>query len=312
MGSLTVSQIPIIDFSDENMKPGTDTWFSASQVLRSAVESHGCFYAMTNEISMELFNSVFALMKELFDLPLETKNQKTSEKPNHGYYPRIPKAPLYESVGIDLDGSTNEEAIQMFANKMWPKGYDHFCEAINLYAKLLVEMDRTAKRLLFDAYGLDKRDCDSLLESTNYMFRSFKYLVPHKTQNTLGLYAHTDSSYFTIIHQNNVAGLQVKLKTGEWVDTDPSHCMFVFLAGDALKVWSNDRIQSCEHRVIMWEEKERYSMGLLSYNRKKVQTHEEMIDEKHPSRYKEFNHYEYINLRSKFPPQEEISNFILL
>ena len=105
-----------------------------------------------------------------------------------------------------------------------------------MYAKLLAELDQTAKRLLFDAYGLERRHCDSLLESTNYVLRRFKYLMPHNNEEDLGLPAHTDNTYFTILHQNNVTGLQVKLKNGEWIDSDPSPSMFLFVAGDALKV----------------------------------------------------------------------------
>ncbi|XP_054780189.1 probable 2-oxoglutarate-dependent dioxygenase AOP1.2 [Prosopis cineraria] len=261
---------------------------------------------------MELCNSVFDLMKELFDLPLETKKQKTSDKPNHGYFERNPKVPLYEAIGIDLDGPSYDKAVQNFTNIMWPTGYDHFCETINLYAKLLIEMDQTAKRLLFDGYDLDQSGCDSLLNSTNYMIRSFKYLVPQKAQNNLGLIAHTDSSYFTILHQNNVAGLEAKLRTGEWVNIDPLPSKFLFLAGDALKVWSNDRIPPLEHKVMMTEDKERYSIGLFSYNSKMMETEEGLVDEDHPLRYKAFNHYEYIKLRNKFPTQTELLNFIML
>ena len=122
---MIVPEIPIIDFMDENLKPGNKTWFSASQVVRSALEANGCFYAMNNKISMELHNSVLSLMEELFDLPPETKMQETTDKPNQSYYGN-PKLSLYEGIGIDLDGPSMEEAIQKFATIMWPKGYNHF------------------------------------------------------------------------------------------------------------------------------------------------------------------------------------------
>ncbi|XP_028795899.1 probable 2-oxoglutarate-dependent dioxygenase AOP1 [Neltuma alba] len=142
------------------------------------------------------------------------------------------------------------------------------------------------------------------------MLRGFKYLVPQNNENNLGLHAHTDVTYFTILHQNNVKGLQVKLKSGEWIDVDPSPCKFLFLAGDALKIWSNDRIQSCQHQIIVKEKKKRLSVGLFSFNNKKVQTQEELVDEDHPIRYKSFDHYEYITFRKNFPSQ--ISSFLLL
>ncbi|TKY64524.1 2-oxoglutarate-dependent dioxygenase AOP1 [Spatholobus suberectus] len=292
MDSQTVFQVPVVDFTQEGLKPGTERWASACQVIRSALEDHGCFYALCDKVPMELYNSVFTLMEELFDLPLETKMQKISDKPYHGYYGQNVRVPLYESLGIN--DPLTMEGVQEFAKLMWPAGYDHFCETLGLYAKLLVELDHITKRMVFDGYGLDQRHCDSLLESTNYMLRSFKYRLPQKDENNLGLHGHTDTSFFTILHQNNVNGLQVKLKNGEWIDTDPSPFMFLILAGDAFKVWSNDRMHCCEHRVIISAKKERYSMGLFSLGGKMVETQEELVDEEHPRRYKPFDHYEYL------------------
>lgn len=111
-----------------------------------------------------------------------------------------------------------------------------YSETLGVYAKVLGELDHMTKRMVFDGYGLDQRHCDSLLESTEYMLRSFKYKLPQKGENDLGLSSHTDTSFLTILHQNNVNGLQVKLKSGEWSDIDPSPFMFLILAGDAFKV----------------------------------------------------------------------------
>ncbi|KAK7393289.1 hypothetical protein VNO78_21840 [Psophocarpus tetragonolobus] len=292
MGLEKDCEVPVVDFTDEELKPGTSKWASACKVIRSALEDHGCFYVLCDKVAMELYNSVFTLMEELFDLPLETKMQKMSDKPYHGYYGQIVHVPLYESLGIN--DPLSMEGVQKFTKLMWPAGYDHFCETMGLYAKLLVELDHMAKRMVFDGYGVDQRHCDSLLESTNYMLRSFKYKLPQKDENNMGLHAHTDTSFFTILHQNKVNGLQVKLKNGEWIHTDPSPFMFLILAGDAFKVWSNDRIQCCEHRVLVSEKKERYSMGLFSLGGKIVETQEELVDEEHPKRYRPFDHYEYL------------------
>ncbi|KAI9107462.1 hypothetical protein K1719_021499 [Acacia pycnantha] len=123
---------------------------------------------------------------------------------------------------------------------------------------------------------------------------------------------HDDSTYFTTLQQNNVAGLEFKLKTGEWITNDPSLSLFIILAGDAFKVWSNGRITACEHKVIIREEKERYSIGLSSFNGKMVQTHEELIDEDHPRLYRAFDHYEFVAFLTTVRSQTEISKFILL
>jgi len=122
--SEAVCEVPVVDFTDKELKPGTRKWASACEVIRNALEDHGCFYALYDEVPMELYNSVFTLMEEQFDLPLETKMQKISDKPYHGYYGQHAHVPLYESLGINHP--LTMEGIQNFTKLMWPAGYDHF------------------------------------------------------------------------------------------------------------------------------------------------------------------------------------------
>ncbi|XP_027368008.1 probable 2-oxoglutarate-dependent dioxygenase AOP1 [Abrus precatorius] len=180
---------------------------------------------------------------------------------------------------------------------MWPGGNDYFCERVNAYAKVMKELDQTVKKMVFDSYGLDKKKCESFLESMNYVFRGHKYRIPEMDESNVGLTPHTDTTFLTILHQK-VAGLEIKLKDGKWFRLDASP-LFCVLAGDAFMVWSNERIRSCEHRIILSESNvTRYSLGLLSYSNTMVQTSEDLIDEEHPLRYKPFNHYEYIGFVS--------------
>ena len=109
-------------------------------------------------------------------------------------------------------------------------------ETVNLYGKLLVEMDQIAKRMMYDAYGVDKRHCDSQLGSTDYLLRGITYAIPKKTESNLGLDVHSDYAFFSVLHQNNESGLQVRLKNGEWIDIDPSPHMLFFMASDGAKV----------------------------------------------------------------------------
>ena len=124
MGSQTQSQLPVIDFTDDNMKPGTDAWLSACHVVRTALEEHGCFVARYNKVSKELCDSVVSVMEELFGLPVETKSQKTSDKLFHGYLGQVSWLPLYESLGID--DPLTMDGCQKFAHIMWPEGNNRF------------------------------------------------------------------------------------------------------------------------------------------------------------------------------------------
>lgn len=56
------------------------------------------------------------------------------------------------------------------------------------------------------------------------------------------------------------------------------------------QAWSNGRIHSSVHQVVMSGTEERYSVGVFSFNRGMIQTPEELVDEKHPLKFKPFDH----------------------
>jgi len=114
--------LPVVDFSAENMKPGTDAWLAACEMVRRGFEDHGCFLAHFDKVDPKLLNSVFSAMEQLFALPLETKKRKTSEKPNHGYTGQVPTSPLFESFAID--NPSNIQDCQKFSRIMWLTGHD--------------------------------------------------------------------------------------------------------------------------------------------------------------------------------------------
>ncbi|GFZ04110.1 2-oxoglutarate (2OG) and Fe(II)-dependent oxygenase superfamily protein [Actinidia rufa] len=73
MGSLTLPNLLVVDFTKENMKPGSSDWTLACKNIKHALEQHGCFVALYDKVSSELHKAVFNAADELFDLPTETK-----------------------------------------------------------------------------------------------------------------------------------------------------------------------------------------------------------------------------------------------
>lgn len=304
-GEGQLMNLPVIDFTNEDLKPGTTSWLSTSQSVRLALEEYGCFVAVFHKFaSDQLRNGLFSSMKELFDLPDETKfRNKYEGLPLKGYVGQNPKIPLHESFGIDQ--GTSPEGIKTFADRLWTHGNDRFCKYVLEYAKVAEELDRMVARMIFESYNMPM--CfEPYLKQANYLLRLLEHRGSGEDQPKQAFITHTDKSFTTILHQNQVNALEVETKDGQWIKVDfSSPTSFVVIAGDAIMVWTNDRIQAPRHKIVMNGNERRYSLGLFTFIRGIVHVAASLIDEEHPPKYKPFDHLELL----KFSYSANIKDF---
>ncbi|GMN37307.1 hypothetical protein TIFTF001_006705 [Ficus carica] len=291
MGSQTDEKIPVIEFTEKNLKPGSDLWDLACKQIRHGLEEYGCFEAVYDKVPTELHNSIFSAAKELFDLPIETKEQKTSDRPGANYVGQDPFVPLYESLG--LDNPTSFEATESFTRIMWPAGNDTFRESVRSFSKPVAELYETATRMVFDSYGVG-RLYDSHIESAFYRVRFFKYSAPKPNESNVGMPTHIDMTFVTILHQHQVEGLQIRTKDDKYIAVQAKPSSFLFIAGEGLMAWSNDRIRVCEHRVILKENKGRLSLGFYALVNGVIKVPEELVDEEYPLSYKPIDYMDFL------------------
>jgi len=82
-------------------------------------------------------------------------------------------------------------------------------------------------------------------------------------EDNLGVVPHSDSGGFTILWQDNIGGLEVQNKHGEWVGAPPLEDTFVINIGNIMETWSNGFFSSTPHRVINTGGQDRYSIPLF-------------------------------------------------
>ncbi|PRQ50798.1 putative isopenicillin N synthase [Rosa chinensis] len=68
------------------------------------------------------------------------------------------------------------------------------------------------------------------------------------------------------------------------------------MIGDSLYAWTNGRLHSPHHRVMMTGNEARYSTGLFSIPKAGyiIKAREEVVDEEHPLLFKPFDHVEFL------------------
>ncbi|CAJ1956784.1 unnamed protein product [Sphenostylis stenocarpa] len=103
-----------------------------------------------------------------------------------------------------------------------------------------------------------------------------------------GLMPHSDTSFLTIVHQDQVGGLQL-MKDGKWVGVKPHPHALVVNIGDLFQAWSNGVYKSIKHRVVAAEKVERFSTAFFYCPSEEAVIKSQMK----PAMYRKFNFREY-------------------
>ncbi|KAL2617570.1 hypothetical protein AAZV13_08G193800 [Glycine max] len=262
MGSEATLKLPVIDFTNLKLEANNPNWEAVKSQVHKALVDYGCFEAIFDKVPLELRKAIFAALQELFDLPLQTKILNVSKKPYHGYVGQYPM-----------------ENVENMTNIMWPHGNPSFghvpikIKAIQSFSEQLSELDQIIRKMILESLGVEEY-LEEHMNSTNYLLRNI----------------------VTILYQNEVEGLEVMNKDGKWISYKPSPDSFVVMIGDSLHAWSNGRLHSPFHRVIMSGNEARYSAGLFSIPKggSIIKAPEELVDEEHPLLFKPFDHVEFL------------------
>ncbi|XP_073298391.1 probable 2-oxoglutarate-dependent dioxygenase AOP1 [Primulina huaijiensis] len=297
MGSETI-KLPIFNFSELIQGSKSPNWESVKNQVKFSLQEFGCFEATYDQIPQNLRNSVFEGLKKLFELPLQNKLQNKSNKLYHGYIGQHAKVPLYESLGID--NALDDGSIESFTNLMWPEGNHDFSKSIQSFSEQLSELDQIVRKMVLESLELEKY-VDEQIQSTNYLIRVQKYDPPKSHETELGLPAHTDKNMVTILYQNEAKGLEVQTKDGRWISAQSSPNSFIVMTGESFHAWTNGRLHSPQHRVMMRGDVVRYSIAIFSVPREGyiIKAPEEMIDEEHPLLFKPFDYSKFLDFYYK-------------
>ncbi|KAF6165145.1 hypothetical protein GIB67_000729 [Kingdonia uniflora] len=291
MGSGSARCLPKVDFSTlDQLTLGTPEWESAKVQVRKALEEYGSFEVVYKDVPNR--KNMFSAMEDLFNLPLETKILIQYKEPftSHQFFPGLP---LFESTGIN-DAHILEE-VKTFTKLMWPQENEVFSETIHSFSKIASELDQMIRRMVLGSFGIEKYFTDHI-NSTKYHLLIIKYKAPETGDDAFGLKAHTDKNMMSILYNNQIDGLEIETKTGEWINVKISPKSFICLIGDTFSAWTNGRLQPPVHRVTMRGNKDRYSLVLFTASKGGhiVKSPEELVDKDHPLLFNPFDYQEFI------------------
>ncbi|KAI3516553.1 hypothetical protein L1887_15471 [Cichorium endivia] len=118
---------------------------------------------------------------------------------------------------------------------------------------------------------------------------------------TLGILAHQDPSFITLVYQGDSTGLQI-LKDGRWINVGAISDAFIVNIGNQMEVISNGKLRSIDHRVVTSTHETRSSIATFvnpSFDCV-IEPAKVLVNESEPSHYKAIQYKEYVHHNNAF------------
>ncbi|KAI6696457.1 hypothetical protein NL676_016576 [Syzygium grande] len=304
--------IPVIDLSGLN---STNRRPAIIAQIKEAARTWGFFQLINHGVPISAIDETLEAIKAFHEQSQEEKSK---------YYRRQEWRGVMYLSNHDLYRSktaTWHDALQVWMgpDPLEAEEIPEVCRgevvAWDRHAKEVVE---NVMELLGEGLGLEGGRFKELTFSEKRLFVGACYPPCPEPERTVGLTPHSDSTFLTVLVQNQVKGLRVK-HGGEWVEVSPVRGGLIVNVGDFLQIVSNGEYQSVEHYVAANSAKEpRISIvmffNLAKWRRRGSSNYSgplpELLSPERPAIYRDFTEQEFLqNFLSKgFESKSMIEN----
>lgn len=297
-------EIPVIDVSCLHGGDGA-AMRVAAEGIASACERIGFFYIVEHGVDWRSVEAVFAEARRFFDQPDAFKKRLLFDANDRGYkgpgnitvpgYP--PDLKEVFDLGVDLPADHPEVVAgkPFHGPNQWPD-LPGFRETLTAYYDSVSGLGNELMRLFALALDLDEDYFLPCHENAHVTWRIMRYFAGDYAPGQYGTAPHTDFGTITLLAQDDLGGLEVYSRDGEWIRAPSIERAFVVNIGDLMACWSNDRFTSTAHRVLNRSNRDRYSIPMF-YN-PAFDTVAECLpschDAANPPRYAPIRYGEYI------------------
>ncbi|NSY40554.1 isopenicillin N synthase family oxygenase [Leisingera sp. ANG59] len=264
---VSFDKIPVIDISALNTG---GSLFEVAKDIRWALINAGFFYVKNHGVPEAVVNGAFDETRRFFDLPLQDKMDLHISKSGlalRGYIeifgentdPAKTKD-LKECFDIGPECPVGEDPF--FGPNLWPAARPEFERAVYGYHQEMKGLAQRLMRAIAVSLELEADFFAPRMQNPITIQRLLHY-PPQEgriDESVMGIGAHTDYGSLTILAQDDVGGLQVMNRDGQWVEGPPIAGTFVINIGDLIQRLTNDLYLANLHRVVNASGRERYSI----------------------------------------------------
>lgn len=304
-------KLPIIDFSQLHGPNRSHVIDS----LASACEEYGFFQVVNHGVSKAVIRDMMDVSTKFFGMSYEERAKYMS-------------ADMASPVRYGTSFNQNKDNVFSWRDFLklvcepqsevlphWPSTPFDFREKAAAYANETKSLFLTLTEAILEGLGGGDFSGDKSPEDLEQFQEGSQLMVVNcfppcpEPDLTLGMPAHSDYGFLTLLLQDEVKGLQIQHK-GKWITVDPVAGSFVVNVGDHLEIFSNGRYKSVLHRVIVNSKKPRISVANLHSvaNNCVVRPWPKIVDDENPRRYMDTDFPTFLEYISSREPKKK--NFL--
>jgi isopenicillin N synthase-like dioxygenase len=245
--------------------------------LRDAFENVGFYFVINHGVPQPLIDDTFDAARRFHAMPLAQKLALQMNKDNVGYMPFKGSTTRHST----LNANNQPNLVEAYFTKrelppdhpdrqagrpfrgpnQWPSDLPGFKDTTLAYHAAMEGLGLALLPLYAVALGLPADYFAPSFREPSFTLRMSHYPRQDVVEdNEFGLAPHTDTSFMTMLAQNDVPGLSIRLPNGRWLDAPPLPGSILVNGGDLLRRWTNERFLATPHRVINRSGQERYAI----------------------------------------------------
>ena len=242
----------------------------------AACRDVGFFFVVNHAVDEKLIAGAFDQSRRFFALPLAERQALAIEKigGNRGYSGMLREAldpgrgpDMKEAFNVGLEIAPDDPDLlsgRPFRSlNAWPN-LPKFRETLLVYYDACAALGARLHRAFACDLGLEPDFFDDKFDRPMATLRLLHYPAPpHGSEPRTGAGAHTDYGNLTLLATDDVGGLEVRARNGEWIEAPVVPGAFIVNIGDCLMRWTNDIYVSTPHRVVNRSARERYSIAFF-------------------------------------------------
>jgi isopenicillin N synthase-like dioxygenase len=266
-------KLPVIDLSGLDSNDHI-ALHRISREIGKACRTIGFFYVVNHSVAT--IPLAFEQSRKFFALPLSQKRALAIETVggNRGYSGLLHEAldpakgaDMKEAFNIGLDLAPDDPELRagvpFRSLNAWPNLPD-FRSVLLRYFDDCVALGQRIHRAFSLDLGLHAGYFEDKLDRSMATLRLLHYpAAPAENPDQIGAGEHTDYGNITLLATDNVGGLEVRTRGGDWIAAPVMPGAFVVNIGDCLMRWTNDIYVSTPHRVVNRSGRERYSIAFF-------------------------------------------------